>query len=355
MLLMLFFCSRTAFGRPALQPVIFTLIPIIIWAAFRFGRHGVTAATLIISAAAIWGTATGSGPFARHELDAALKLLHAFVTVITLTGLVLAATLAERRRAEQALRSAYEEVEAEVTRRTEALKAAQMELIQAAKMESVGRLAAGVAHEVKNPLAVILSGLDYLAGRLAAADREGAGILEDMRAAVRKADVVVRGLLDFSVMRDLEIQPESLNRVIEESLRLVKHELDKGHVQLVQELDPDLPRVPLDRQKVEQVFVNVLLNAVQAMPSGGKLTVRTRRADGAVAAEVDDTGPGIPEEKLSRVFDPFFTTKPVGQGTGLGLTVVRRIVELHGGEITLSNRPGGGARATLIFPMPRCG
>ncbi len=274
--------------------------------------------------------------------------------------------MTERKRAEEASRRAHVALQ----HSHDELREAHLQLIQAAKMESVGRLAAGVAHEVKNPLAIILQGVDYLAKRLNG-DEQTTLVLRYTGDAVRRADAVIRGLLDFSTARELEQTSVSLDTVIEQALLLLKHELDRCHMTLVRLYADSLPLLPLDRNKMEQVFVNVFMNAIQAMPQGGTLTVTTRVArlddmsqgvgrrksdrfavgERVVVAEVDDTGPGIAQEMLDKLFDPFFTTKPTGQGTGLGLTVTKSIIELHGGFIRISNRPGGGARVTIALAI----
>jgi PAS domain S-box-containing protein len=248
----------------------------------------------------------------------------------------------------------------------EALIQAQLQLIQAEKLESVGRLAAGVAHEVKNPLAIMLMGLTYLAEgshRDLAADQE---VMRAMRDAIHRANLIVRGLVDFSANHTLDAVPQDLNAMIRRSLLLVKHELTGNHIEAVTELDTSIPQVLLDPNKIQQVFVNLFMNAIQAMHATGTLTVRTysRPAESpedpqesVVIAEVDDTGPGIPPDKVSKVFDPFFTTKAAGRGTGLGLTVVQKIVELHDGivcicncyENTLEGSVCTGARVTITF------
>ncbi len=266
------------------------------------------------------------------------------------------------RRALLALRKSHEE-----------LKSAQLQLIQAAKLESIGRLAAGVAHEVKNPLAIILSGVEFLAQVVPPDDEDITSALGDMQDAVRRADSVIRGLLDFSTASELNPTSEDLNAVLEASVHLVRHALTRSHVMLVMDLEPGLPPVMLDRNKIEQVFVNLMINAVDAMPSGGTLTVRTHQRQMAatapdvgyratdrfrvgqtvVVAEIEDTGIGIDARCLTRLFDPFFTTKPSGKGTGLGLAVSRTIISLHGGTIQIANRDGGGARATVVFRSVR--
>ncbi len=253
--------------------------------------------------------------------------------------------LTERKLAEEELRRVHEALK----RSHQDLKEAQMRLIEAAKMESVGRLAAGIAHEVKNPLAVILQGLDYLDGRIPQPTEEISMVVREGKNAVRRADTVLRGLLDFSALRSLELTETSLNSVIEQALLLVRYSLDASHIQVVQKLDEKLPLLPLDRNKMEQVFVNLFINAIHAMPGSGTLTVTTEARDGQVAARIEDTGAGIPPEVLPKIFDPFFTTKPTGKGTGLGLTVARSLVELQGGTLEVANRPEGGVRAIVVL------
>jgi len=244
-------------------------------------------------------------------------------------------------------------VELERKRAEEELRATQLQLMQSAKLESVGRLAAGVAHEVKNPLAIIQQGTAYLSQASFATDEDTVAlVLEKMENAVNRADGVVRGLLDFSAPTSVEVRPAELNAVVEQSLLLVKHELVKAHVSVDKVLGENLPLLKLDRHKIEQVFVNLFMNAIQAMPEGGMLTVKTatkkltelgsdvgrRKTDGfrigetLFVVEVEDTGTGIPDEELVRVFDPFFTTKRTIKGTGLGLSVTQKIIELHRGD-----------------------
>ena len=245
---------------------------------------------------------------------------------------------------------------------SEELRSIQLQLIEAEKMKSIGRLAAGVAHEVKNPLAIITMGVDYLAG-METGDKNVKEILQEMRAAVRRADKVIRGLLDFSAPRQLEVEDEDLADIISHTLMLVRGEMTGQKYKLMSEIQPNLPTLRLDRMKIEQVFINLITNALHAMPDGGALTLRVytkqltgmgenlagtaseafHAGDQVVVAEIDDTGSGIPEAKLGKIFDPFYTTKPTGKGTGLGLTVTRSIIDLHGGTIEISNRPEGGA------------
>ena len=247
------------------------------------------------------------------------------------------------------------------------LRSVQLQLIEAEKMKMIGRLAAGVAHEVKNPLAVVKMGTEFLSMHEMAGESDVRETLSGMADAVCRADAVIRGLLDFSAPKTLEVKPESLNAVIERALTLVRGEL-KG-IAVERDMERSLPVVRLDVGKISQVFINLLTNAAHAMEGGGTITVRTfakqltgvganisdQRAESfrigqtLVVAEIDDTGHGIPEDKLPKIFEPFYTTKPTGKGTGLGLSVVKTIVDLHGATIDLRNLPGGGARATIMF------
>jgi PAS domain S-box-containing protein len=300
------------------------------------------------------------------------------------TGLVgISRDITERKLSEQALREANDELARhkdelqktlnELQRSHEDLKSAQFQLIQAEKMQSIGRLAAGVAHEVKNPLGILRMGADYLAKNLESPDENVGLILADMTDAIKRADGIIMGLLDFSVPHALDSHAEDLSVILEQSLALVRHSLNEGGINLVKELPSGLPPVWLDRNKIKQVFVNLLTNAIHATPPGGIMTVRTgarqlaphevdhdagsrladrfRAGETVVTAEVTDTGGGIPEDKLAEIFDPFFTTKPTGKGTGLGLTVTKKIVELHGGSLEIRNREEGGVVVNIMFKV----
>ena len=281
--------------------------------------------------------------------------------------------ITERKNFEEQLQRKNDELaasEAALRRSHEELKSAQLQLIQAEKMESIGTLAAGVAHEVKNPLAILQMGVSYLARKLPADDENLAMVMQEMRDAIQRADAITRGLLEFAASRRLAAQPHAFNQLILDTLRLVRHEISKHNIVLVRELAENLPMVAVDKTQIQQVFVNLFVNAAHAMTQGGTLTVRTglrpmtetSHSEGsrsgeriwagtnAVFAEVEDTGTGIPQENLARIFDPFFTTKPTGVGTGLGLPVSKKIIELHGGIIDIKNKVDGtGVRATVLL------
>ncbi len=264
----------------------------------------------------------------------------------------------ERRKAEEALKVAYEQ-----------LKLAQSQLVYSEKMETVGRLASGVAHEVKNPLAILLQCVEYLQRNLSKDNEKITRTLEFMSEAVMRADSIIKGMLDFSSVSQMELSDQGPVELIENALLFIKHEIDLHHINLEKAYAPDLPAIKVDKNRIEHVFLNILMNAIDAMGDNGKITIRIKSrvldnvGDGAgrrgadtfklgdrvVIFEFEDNGPGIPESILEKVFDPFFTTKHDKGGTGLGLSIIKNIMEMHHGRITLKNREQGGVIATLTF------
>jgi PAS domain S-box-containing protein len=263
-----------------------------------------------------------------------------------------AAAEAERRRAEE-IAKLFKELEKSHTQ----LKQAQTHLIQAEKMHVVGRLASGVAHEVKNPLAIIIQGVEFLKEKYRDMDENVQMTLKYIEDAVSRADKVIRGLLDFSSLSKVEMIEQDINPVIESSALLLKHQFDKYHIRVISELNNNPRVVKIDKNRIEQVLVNLMLNAVQAMPQGGDLFIRSysekdNRQEEWLVIKIEDTGAGIPKEAMENIFDPFFTTKRKTGGTGLGLSIVRNIVETHGGKVEIGNKPSGqGVVATLMFKV----
>jgi signal transduction histidine kinase len=224
------------------------------------------------------------------------------------------------------------------------------QLARVEHLATVGRLAAGLAHEVCNPLAGIRSGLERVL-RLSRDEKEAqryGGVLRD---AVARIERTVKGTLDFARAAEVMIKPTSLAECVERAFELGAPQLEKARVGLVQSLPPELPLLAADPQRLVQVVLNLLLNACDAMPAGGQLSVSAQVADGFVVAEFSDTGTGIPDEIAASVFDPFFTTKPPGEGTGLGLAVSRTAVREMGGELELVDHPGRGAAFRLRLPL----
>jgi signal transduction histidine kinase len=226
----------------------------------------------------------------------------------------------------------------------------EQRLVQADKLSSIGLLAAGVAHEVNTPLAVISTYAQMLAKQVAE-DSQKSMILDKIAKQTFRASEIVNSLLNFSRTSTTSFGEINLNRVIQETLSLLEHQLMKSGIQVKRELEPELGTIHGNAGKLQQVFLNLFLNARDAMPGGGTLEVRTWPEGARARVEVADTGTGIAPENLHRVYDPFFTTKTARKGTGLGLSVTYGIIQEHGGSIEVSNRPGGGARFRIDLPF----
>ena len=226
----------------------------------------------------------------------------------------------------------------------------EQRLVQADKLSSIGLLAAGVAHEVNTPLAVISTYAQMLAKQVAE-DSQKSLILEKIAKQTFRASEIVNSLLNFSRTSTTSYGEVNVNRVVQETLSLLEHQLQKAGIQVKTELDSALPSVHGNPGKLQQVFLNLFLNARDAMISGGALEVRSWADNGRAKIEVADTGPGIAPEHVHRIYDPFFTTKAARKGTGLGLSVTYGIIQEHGGSIEVSNRRTGGATFRVELPL----
>jgi two-component system NtrC family sensor kinase len=225
----------------------------------------------------------------------------------------------------------------------------QQQLGQSEKLAAIGRLAAGIAHEINNPLTGVLSFAQLLAEKphMSDEDREDLAVITAETTRIRD---IVRGLLDFARESPSERAPIDLERLVQDTARLLERQKEFRQVRMVLELCGQLEPITGDENQLKQVLLNLMLNACEAMPEGGELRVRTRAGD-PVLLEIRDTGHGVPPEHLDKLFDPFFTTKPPGRGTGLGLSVSYGIVQQHGGRIEVESRPGEGASFRVLLPV----
>jgi two-component system NtrC family sensor kinase len=242
-----------------------------------------------------------------------------------------------------------------VRERDELLKErTRVQLARSERLVSIGRLAAGVAHEINNPLTAVLT-FAHLLLRSAPENSQERRDIETIIEATMRCRGIVRGLLDFSRQGEPHRESSNLNSIMREALNLTQNQARINHIEIDEELDPDLPRLVIDADQMQQVAVNVIVNAIDAMPDGGSLTIRTRsHAEGGkqwAEFEISDTGCGIPEENLEHVFDPFFTTKPTGEGTGLGLAIAYGIVTQQDGQISISSKVGQGTSVTVRLPV----
>lgn len=226
----------------------------------------------------------------------------------------------------------------------------QEQLRHADRLATIGQLAAGVAHELNEPLGGIL-GFAQLARKAPNLPRQAEQDMDKIVAATLYAREIVKKLLLFARQMPPRKAPTNLNQVVNEVMTFFEGRCSKQGVELAQELAPDLPEITADRAQLSQVLVNLVVNALQAMPEGGKLTIRTVASDGNVTLTVRDTGVGMSAEVRSRIFVPFFTTKDINQGTGIGLAVVHGIVASHGGTITFESEVNRGATFIVTLPI----
>jgi two-component system, NtrC family, sensor kinase len=239
------------------------------------------------------------------------------------------------------------------------LQATESQLVHSEKMASLGRLVAGVAHEINNPVSFIANSVTPLKRRLAKAAgaapedaaailKEAAEIVDIMANGAERAAAIVKDLRSFSRLDEATRKSVDLHEGLEVSLRLLEHRW-RDRIEVQRDYGT-LPAVDCDPGQINQVFVNILANACDALEQGGTLTVATRADGDVVRVAIRDDGPGIPLDVRARIFDPFFTTKDVGAGTGLGLSISHGIVAAHGGRIEVESEPGKGATFTVVLP-----
>jgi signal transduction histidine kinase len=227
----------------------------------------------------------------------------------------------------------------------------QDQLRHADRLATIGQLAAGVAHEVNEPLSTIL-GFAQLMKRNAGMPKQSAKDNERIIKAALHAREVVRKLVTFAKQKPPKIELANLNTIVQDGLSFLQSRLRKSDIELIQLFQEDLPEIMIDPSQMYQVIVNLVVNALQAMPNGGRITISTVKVDDFVSLIVEDTGIGMSEEVLQKLFIPFFTTKDVGEGTGLGLAVVHGIVTSHNGSINVASKTGKGSRFEVKLPLP---
>jgi len=254
----------------------------------------------------------------------------------------------KERKAHAELNIAHQELSAYVRK----LEESQEQLIRAEKLTSLGQLAASIAHEINNPLAGVLVYTQLLSKKVtgdAFKKEEALSNLSKMETEISRCSRIIRNLLDFARQKEPTLRLVDVNQVIEQVLSMVGHQAQMQNVEVVQEFSPSLPKVVADFDQLQQIFTNLALNAIQAMPEGGELTVRSSAVDSEVRVDVQDTGCGISKENMGKLFTPFFTTKVKGKGVGLGLAVVHGIIERHKGRIEVQSDVGEGTTFSVYL------
>jgi len=266
------------------------------------------------------------------------------------------------RKSKQELQEWGDTLQQRVEERTRELRVAEAGAVRGEKLASVGLLAAGIAHELNNPLTGVLTFSHLLRKKMPDGSQE-AEDLDLVIGETKRCAAIIRRLLDFAREKAPEKKFADLNQIIEDTARMIERPAHLQGIEMTLELDRELPRAWVDADLVKQVVMNILVNAQHAIEDKGKITVRTRFIPGQVGLEsgmppvamaeisIMDTGCGIPEQNLARIFDPFFTSKEVGKGTGLGLSVSHGIVMSHGGTIEVESKVGEGSTFRVRLPL----
>ncbi|MFW6128938.1 MAG: PAS domain S-box protein [Candidatus Aminicenantaceae bacterium] len=261
----------------------------------------------------------------------------------------IARDITERKKSEEELKKAYND-----------LQQAQRGLIQSEKLAALGSFASGIAHEIKNPLGIIMGGIEFVEKKIKRAvsktDKDLEMAIKKIKESVFRADNIIHGFLKFARPSELKIEKICLNELIKETVSLLQYRVPLDIITMKQELSKDRIYISADKNRIQQVFINLLINSVEAMSDGGELTVRVykdnkSRKKPLCVTEIIDKGAGITEDNLAKIFEPYFTTKGDKKGTGLGLPTVQMIVEKHNGHIEIDSEMGEGTTARIFLPV----
>lgn len=305
---------------------------------------------LVIVGLIIIFIASVSGVVVSRKFTSPLEVLSAAVRKIATGDFNVNVDIKSRDEIGQ-LSTSFNDMADELLVRERSLKSAQLALVQSEKMAAVGTLSAGLAHEVKNPLSAVL-GYAQLSKRKLSQPDVIRKHLDTIESETRRCNEIISNLMQFSRQEKGQFTDVCINEVVEKSVAIVDHQLGLKNVQINTELTPDVPEIIGNQNQLQQVLMNLAINAQQAMePDGGTVDIATYFDDEKVYISVSDTGPGISEEVADKIFEPFYTTKAAGEGTGLGLSVTYGIIRDHKGEIRVEKADSGGARFVIELPL----
>jgi two-component system NtrC family sensor kinase len=254
------------------------------------------------------------------------------------------------KRAREELQNLGKELSRKIKEKTEELKRSQAQLLQSEKLASIGQLAAGIAHEIRNPLGIMATSLYYLNDVLPKKREDVKRHFQILEAEINRCETIINNLLEFSRRSDKELELIDVNQLLNITLSLVEKDLFVRDIELTKKLEQN-PTIRANVDEIKQLFLNLILNATQAMPHGGRLEIATSITENErVRIKIADSGVGIPEKDRSKIFDPFFSTKAPGEGTGLGLTLVHAIIERSRGTIQLESQEDKGTTFIIEFP-----
>ncbi len=326
----------------------------VVTAAMYFGPLGTLAWTTVASAAYSYHLIPALQQFdiTRENIgELLLRLVFIYMVGMIVNRFVMEYRLQVRQ---------YQVLSETLSEANRNLKQAQAEARRAERLAALGQLSAGLAHEIRNPLGVIKGSAELLNQKLAGSDPLSQELAGYIYTEVNRLSALVGRFLDFARPSQLELEPQDLPEVMERSLKAVAQQGATAKVEVHRDFAPDLPPVLIDRELCEQAFTNLLLNACEAMgEQGGELRIGMHPAAAAdghereVVVDIEDTGPGVPPDLKEQIFNPFFTTKKTG--VGLGLAIVSKIVDAHGGSLKLSSPPGQGARFSVVLPADKGG
>ena len=331
------------FSNHTAPALFYAPLPFLVWAALRFGPAGTASAIAVMVVATIFGTVNGLGPFAGSTPQETAREMQLFLSAVAVPMLLLAVVLHDRARVELDAREQ------------------RLQLTHLSRVAMLGELSGGIAHELNQPLTAILSNAQaaqHLIANKSADPEILVEILRDIIAADQRAGEVIRRLRTLFKRGETQFQPLDANELVHEVLSIVHGDLVTRSVEVVPELAAALPKVQGDRVELEQVMLNLVMNACDAMaglpPEQRRIRVRTRAVDvegGAVQVSFGDCGPGFTPEQYAKLFEPFYTTKP--RGLGLGLSISRAIIRAHHGRLWGSSTPGAGAAFHFVLPALR--
>ena len=271
------------------------------------------------------------------------------LNVVIMKALERHRTIKEKQRLEKEILEAYTQ-----------LKKTQNELIQSEKMAALGAFSSGVAHEVKNPLSVILGGIEFLEMQLGNIDDDTKMALEKIKEATLRADGILQGMLKFAKPSEKKIERAKPRDLINVTLSLVKYRCPLQNITLKTDFSEEV-LIEVDKNQIQQVIFNILMNAIESIHQAGTITIKTSKqifpeyssSEPVCLMEITDTGEGISSENLSKIFEPFFTTKREGKGTGLGLSIAKTIIDNHKGKLLIESKKDEGTHVMIILPIAK--